>query len=79
MMNVCEDTKSMNSKFIKLGIAGSLMLGRILGTLIYGVKATDLRTFIAVMALLAVVSLLACIVPAYRATQVEPLEVLRDE
>lgn len=61
------------------GIAGSLLLGRILNTMIYGVKPTDLSTFAAVVAILAVVSLLACIVPAWRATQVEPLKVLRDE
>lgn len=61
------------------GIAGSLLLGRILNTMIYGVKLTDLSTFAAVVGILAVVSLLACIVPAWRATQVEPLKVLRDE
>lgn len=64
---------------VLLGIAGSLLLGRILKSMIYGVKPTDLSTFAAVVAILAVVSLLACIVPAWRATQVEPLKVLRDE
>jgi len=64
---------------VVLGIAGSLLLGRILNTMIYGVKPTDLSTFATVVALLAAVSLLACILPAYRATQIEPLKVLRDE
>jgi putative ABC transport system permease protein len=64
---------------ILVGIAGSLLLGRILKTMIYGVQPTDLSTFATVVAMVAVVSLLACVAPAYRATQVELLRVIHDE
>jgi putative ABC transport system permease protein len=64
---------------ILIGIAGALALTRVLGTMIFGVGPTDIRTYLAVAILLAFVSLLACVVPAYRATRVQPLNVLRDE
>ena len=52
---------------------------RILSTLVFGVGATDLPTFLAVSALLVVVGLLASVLPAWRATRVDPLTVLREE
>ncbi|MBZ5729183.1 MAG: ABC transporter permease [Acidobacteriia bacterium] len=62
-----------------LGIGGALALGRVLAGMIYGIRPSDGRTFISAAALLAGVALLACIVPAYRAAQLQPLDVLRDE
>jgi ABC-type lipoprotein release transport system permease subunit len=47
--------------------------------MIYGVKSTDLLTFISVSVGLLCVGLLASIIPAYRATRVEPVKTLRDE
>jgi putative ABC transport system permease protein len=64
---------------VVIGLAGALALGRVLANLIYGVKPTDPITFGAVSVLLAAVALFASIVPAYRATRVEPLKTLRDE
>lgn len=64
---------------IAIGIVAALGLGKILATLVFGVRPTDLGTFAAVAALLAAVSLVACVLPAYRATRVQPLSVLRDE
>jgi len=64
---------------IAIGIVASLALARILSTLVYGVHAADLATFAAVSALLTSVGLLASILPAWRATRVDPLSVLRDE
>jgi putative ABC transport system permease protein len=64
---------------IVLGIAGALALTRVLASMIFGVRPTDIRTYIAVAVLLTFISLLACIVPAYRAMRVQPLNVLRDE
>lgn len=64
---------------VALGIAGALALGRVMQTMIFGVKPTDVRTYAAVAALLSLVSLVACLIPAYRATRVQPLDVLRDE
>ena len=64
---------------VAIGLAGALALGRVLANLIYGVKPTDPITFGAVSALLAGVGLFASIIPAYRATRVEPMKSLRDE
>ena len=61
------------------GFLGALALGRVLSSLIYGVTATDLFTFAAVSLLLSSVALVASIVPALRATRVEPLKTLREE
>ncbi len=62
-----------------IGIAGAMLLGRVLAKLVFGVKTTDPATFIAVSALLAAVALLATAGPAYRATLVDPMRTLRDE
>jgi len=56
-----------------------LALGRVLANLIYGVKPTDPITFGTVSVLLAAVGLFASLIPAYRATRVEPMRTLRDE
>src|SRR5262249_43559527 len=64
---------------LAIGLAGALALGRALANLIYGVKPTDPMTFGAVSALLAAVGLFASVIPAYRATRVEPMKTLRDE
>ena len=64
---------------VAIGLAGALALGRVLANLIYGVKPTDPVTFGAVSVLLAAVGLFASVIPAYRATRVEPMKTLRDE
>jgi putative ABC transport system permease protein len=64
---------------LAIGLAGALALGRVLANLIYGVKPTDPATFAAVLVLLAGARLLASVIPAYRATRVEPMKTLRDE
>jgi putative ABC transport system permease protein len=62
-----------------LGLAGSIGLTRYLASALYEVTATDPATFIAVSALLAVVSLLACLVPTRRAVAVNATVALRYE
>jgi putative ABC transport system permease protein len=64
---------------IIIGLAAALALGRIASSLIYGVSARDLVTFSAVTMLLIVVSFGASVIPAIRATRVDPLTVLREE
>jgi predicted permease len=64
---------------IAIGFGGALYLSRFLGTLLFQVRPTDLLTFVSVPVILAAIGLAACILPARRATSVDPLVALRME
>ena len=64
---------------VAIGLAAALAMGKVVSSLLYGVTATDVETFVAVTAMMLVVSFAASLIPALRATRVDPLAVLRDE
>jgi len=64
---------------IAIGIAGALALTRLLTTLLFGVTPTDSVTFVVVCIVFFLIAMLASLIPALRATRVDPLVALRYE
>ena len=64
---------------IALGLVGAVAFSRLLESFVFGITTTDPATFAAVSALLTVVALSACLVPALRAARTDPMETLRGE
>ena len=64
---------------VAIGLGGALMLTRLMTTLLFAVTPTDLFTYATVALGLFGVALLACYIPARRATKVDPLVALRYE
>jgi putative ABC transport system permease protein len=64
---------------VAIGLTSAFALTRLMKTLLFGVSATDPLTFVAVSLLLSIMALLACYIPAWRATKVDPLVSLRVE
>jgi len=70
---------SLAATGVIIGLAGAFAITRLMRSLLFGVSPTDVTTFALVTAGLLVVALLACYLPARRATKVDPLEALRCE
>jgi putative ABC transport system permease protein len=74
-------TDGMRPALAGVGVGGiaALYLTRLLSKMIYGISPTDPITFVAVGLLLTTVAVAACLLPAWRATRVDPILSLRDE
>jgi putative ABC transport system permease protein len=79
MMMVIGQGIKLTGAGILIGLGGALALTRFMKTLVFGVNATDPLTYVTIVSLLTVVALLACWIPARRATKVDPLLALRCE
>ena len=64
---------------LTLGLIGTLVAARVLSSLLYGISSTDTLTYVCVALILTGASLAACYIPARRATQIDPMQVLRLE
>ena len=62
-----------------IGLGASFALTRYMATLLFATKAVDATTFVGMTGLLFAVSVLACLVPAYRASRLDPMETLRSQ
>jgi putative ABC transport system permease protein len=62
---------------VAIGVAASFALTRLMETMLFNVSVTDPLTFAGVSLLLALVALLACLIPAWRAAKVDPMVALR--
>jgi putative ABC transport system permease protein len=64
---------------LRLGLAGAIGLTRLASTLLFGVRPADPLRFASVSAFILLVAFAACVVPARRATKVDPLAALRQD
>ena len=64
---------------IVIGLAGAAAISRLLTSFFFGISGTDPATFAGVVALVLIVGLSASLIPAWRATMVDPIRTLRDE
>jgi putative ABC transport system permease protein len=78
-MAVLRDGASMTLPGIGIGVVAALALARLMSAMLFGVNPTDIVTLASVAALLLLVSLMACYLPARRAAGLDPMQALRNE
>ena len=76
---VVEHGMKLVASSVVLGLTASFALTRLMSNMLFGVSAVDPSTFIVITLLLTIVALLACWIPARRATKVDPMIALRRE
>jgi ABC-type antimicrobial peptide transport system permease subunit len=69
----------VSARGLGIGLAGAAALTRVMQGLLFGVTPLDTVSFIAAPVMLLAVALLACLLPAYRAARIGPVEALRSE
>jgi ABC-type antimicrobial peptide transport system permease subunit len=79
LRNVMGHSLKMTCVGLAAGLAGALLLTRLMETLLFGVRPSDPATLVGVAALITAVAAAASLVPAVRATRVDPMVALRDE
>jgi putative ABC transport system permease protein len=62
-----------------LGLGGAIALGRMLSSLLYDTSASDMTTFVSVSIIFVLVAGMACLLPTWRVTLIDPFEALRQE
>ncbi len=62
-----------------LGLVGAVALSGLISGLLFGVDVTDLATYLVTAAILAIIALAACVVPAVRASRIDPVTAMRIE
>jgi ABC-type antimicrobial peptide transport system permease subunit len=76
---VLRDGAEMTLPGVGIGVIVALALTRLMSSMLFGVKPTDVVTFAAVAGLLCAIALLACYLPARRAAALDPVQALRSE
>jgi ABC-type antimicrobial peptide transport system permease subunit len=79
LRSVLGDGLKLTTLGLLAGLLGALTLTRLMSTLLFEVRPTDPVTLAGVTAAITAVALLACLVPALRATRVDPMTALREE
>jgi predicted permease len=79
LMSVLREGLRLTAVGLGIGFALSLVTGRSVRSLLYGITPTDTATYLGVFGLLALASLVACYLPARRASRIDPMQALRQE